>query len=136
AAALSPAIYADSPPLASAARKQPPFLMADGTFDEDLWDARNYPRLLPAYFSQKHRVPIYLAAGDHDNLGIAYETALLHKRLLERQPEIAELRVLDGDHNWQLWSATLADAISFVFRHSQSQQTIAGRVAPAPVSPH
>lgn len=116
-AAMSPAIYADTPPAASAARKQPPFLRTDGSFDEELWDARNYPSLLPAYLAQKYRVPMYLTAGDHDALGIAYETALLHKRLLETQASIAELRVLDGDHNWKLWSATLADALTFLFRH-------------------
>ncbi len=134
-AALSPAIYADTPPSASAARSQPPFVAANGAFDEQLWDDRNYPSLLPAYIAQKFRVPMYLTAGDHDSFGIAFETALLHKRLLEVQPHITELRVVDGDHNWGLWSATLADAMTFVFRNSREQRTMAGQVLAPATSP-
>jgi len=128
-AALSPAVYADAPPPLSAARNQPPFLNAGGGFDDGLWDANNYPSLLPAYFAQSNRVAIYLASGDDDNLGIAYETALLHKRLVDRQFGLTEFRILDGGHDWTLWSSALSDAMVYVFRHASPKLSAAGTTA-------
>ncbi len=119
-AALSPAVYAQTPPANSAARRQPPFTRADGRFDAAAWTAMNYPVLLDAYFAQAKRVPVYLVAGDDDKLGIAFEAALLHKRLTELQPEHVELRVLDGEHSWKLWSSALPEAMAFLYRQTPS----------------
>jgi enterochelin esterase-like enzyme len=133
-AGLSPAVYAETPPAMSSARKQPPFLKADGTFNDAAWAAQNYPSLLPAYSAQKQRIGVYLTTGDGDRLGIAYETALLHKRLFELQPELAELRVLDGEHTWALWSAALADAMVYVFRYTTPRMTMADTARNKPAS--
>lgn len=117
-AAFSPAVYSDAPPAISSARQQPPFLRADGTFDQDRWTQLNYPRLLPGYFNQPLRVPAYLVAGDNDRYGIAFETALLFKRLFDRQPDITELRVVDGDHSWDVWANAIERAMPFLFEHA------------------
>lgn len=122
AAALSPAIYAATPPAKSAARAQPPFLGPNGKFSQAAWDAHNYPRLLGGYFAQASRVPIYLASGDKDGLGIAFETRLLFKKLAERQPEIAQLRIVEGDHNWKVWSGALDEALAYIFRFADRPQ--------------
>jgi S-formylglutathione hydrolase FrmB len=116
AAALSPAVYANSVPLTSAARVQPPFLGADGKFDQTAWDARNYPPLLERYFAQPLRVPLYLVSGDADKFGLAFETALLFKRVCERQPNGIELRIVGGDHSWKVWETTIDDAMRYVFQ--------------------
>ncbi len=116
AAALSPAVYAQSVPLMSAARAQPPFLAPDGRFDQAAWDARNYPALLDRYFSQSFRVPLYLVSGDADKFGLAFETALLFKKMSERQPDGLELRIVGGDHSWKVWEATIDDAMRYIFR--------------------
>jgi len=115
AAALSPAVYSGSVPQFSAVRAQPPFLGTDGKFDRAAWDRQNYPALLEHYFAQPYRVPFYLVSGDHDKLGIAFETALLFKRLFERQPEQVEFRVVDGDHSWKVWEATIDAALEHIF---------------------
>ncbi len=117
-AAFSPAVYAESPPSESAARAQPAFLGANGVFDQARWAEMNYPNLLPRYFGQPLRVPAYLVSGDNDGFGIAFETALLFKRLYERQPDITELRVIDGGHTWDVWSAAIERAMPFLFEHA------------------
>lgn len=124
-AALSPAVYSVTPPPLSSARIQPPFLKQDGTFSEASWAANNYPSLLAGYAAQKLRIGVFLATGDGDRLGIAFETALLHKRLFELQPDLAELRVLDGDHNWSLWSGVLKEALTYVLKFAVPQVTFA-----------
>jgi enterochelin esterase-like enzyme len=115
-AALSPAIYAVTPPVRSSARRDPAFLRPDGLFNQTLWTAENYPRLASRYFDQETRVPFYLVSADGDELGIAYETALLFKTISDQQPEQVELRIVDGKHDWSVWSTTLDDAMKYVFR--------------------
>ncbi len=115
AAALSPAVYSESVPQFSAVRSQPPFLGPDGKFSRAAWDGQNYPVLLEHYFAQPYRVPFYLVSGDRDKLGIAFETALLFKRLFQRQPEQVEFRVVDGDHSWKVWEATIDAAMEYIF---------------------
>ncbi len=133
-AALSPAVYAETPPASSIARRQPPFLTPDGRFSQAAWAAHNYPRLLDDYFAQSHRVPMWLVSGDGDKLGIAFETALLHKRLLDRQPELAEFRVLDGEHTWALWSSAIADAMTYTLRFTAPHLMLARNPRPAAVT--
>jgi enterochelin esterase-like enzyme len=119
AAALSPAIYADAPPAQSSARTQPPFLKPDGKFDEAAWKAKNYTGVIDGYCSQKLRVAFYLMSGDNDGYGIAFETVTLFKRLYDHQPELTELRIVDGDHTWKLWSHSIEHAMRYVFAHAE-----------------
>lgn len=116
AGAFSPAIYADSPPPASAARNQSPFIGKDGQFNQAAWSEQNYPRLMGGYFEQSRRVPMYLVASDNDRLGIAFETVLFFKRIFEKQPDLVELRVVDGGHSWSAWSGALDEVIAYLFR--------------------
>jgi enterochelin esterase-like enzyme len=124
AAALSPAVYSETPPQMSAARRQPAFLNAAGGFDQSMWTARNYPSLLGAYFAQPLRTPLFLVSGDSDRLGIAYETALLFKRMFEKQPELTELRIVDGGHGWAVWGNAMDEALRYIFRFAARPQTL------------
>ena len=121
-AALSPAVYADAPPAISAARTQPPFLGADGHFNQSAWDALNYPRLVDSYLSQPQRVPFYLASGDHDHFGIASETAALFGRLSSKQPNLVEIHVSDGDHNWNFWAPAVDGALRYIYKFAAKPQ--------------
>jgi enterochelin esterase-like enzyme len=125
AAALSPAIYTGPVPQMSAARTQPPFLGQDGQFDRAAWDRLNYPALLGQYFVQPNRVPLFLVSGDSDKLGIASETTLLFKQLLARQPGQAELRVVEGGHNWKVWEANIGAAMQYMFRFADKPRPAA-----------
>ncbi|MGE0765612.1 MAG: alpha/beta hydrolase [Hyphomicrobiaceae bacterium] len=131
AAALSPAVYADVPPDISSARVQPPFLRQDGSFDDALWRDRNYPSLIDAYFRQKQRVPFYLVSGDNDRYGIAFETMTLFKRLFDHQPEASELRIVDGDHTWTIWSKSIENAMRYIYRFaSPPKPMLVARASP------
>ena len=134
-AGLSPAVYADTPPAQSSARVQPPFLNANGTFDENAWKAQNYTSLIDWYSGQKDKVAFYLVSGDNDRFGIAFETVALFKRLYAVQPELSELRIVDGDHSWTIWSKSIEAAMRYVFQHADkpvpANVVAAGRLSPA-----
>lgn len=114
-AAFSPAVYAVTPPARSAARRDPAFLRADGQFDQSAWAAQNYVRLADPYFQHADRVAVYLVSGDGDELGIAFETVLLFKTMLEGQPDLAELRIIDGRHDWNVWGSAMEDAVKYLY---------------------
>jgi enterochelin esterase-like enzyme len=136
-AALSPAVYADTPPAISSARSQPPFLKPDGSFDDAAWKAKNYPSLIDKYFGQKDKVAFYLVSGDNDRFGIAFETVALFKRLYGVQPELSELRIVDGDHSWAIWSKSIDGAMRYLFAHADRPMPVlvAGGAKPAPAVP-
>jgi enterochelin esterase-like enzyme len=131
AAALSPAVYAETPPANSAARRQPPFLDSAGKFDQASWTAHNYPSLIGAYFEQPIRVPMYLVSGDADQFGIAFETALLFKHLFAKQPEQVELRVVEGDHSWAVWANAIDEVMRYMGGFAARPQTPAAARGPA-----
>lgn len=113
AAILSPAIYDPLPPAHSAAMQDHPFQKA-GRFDAALWASLLYTRHIDAYKAGGTVVPLYIAAGDHDHLGIAWQAAQLYERLRQHQPGQVALRIQDGDHEWALWRDALAEALVFM----------------------
>lgn len=117
-AALSPAVYADEPPAISSARRQPPFLREDGSFDVEAWQSQNYPSMIEGYFKHNERVAFYLVSGDNDRYGIAFETMTLFRRLWRHQPDATELRIVDGDHSWAIWSKSIENAMHYIFRYA------------------
>lgn len=117
AALWAPAIYAETPPELSAARRSPAFAGPDGAFDPARWRREAWPALLPRYLDQPLRVPLYLAAGDDDRLEIAYEAARLAKALFRHQPGSLELRVVDAGHTTRVWEVTADEALTFLFAH-------------------
>jgi len=129
-AALSPAVYAVTPPARSLARRDPAFLRPDGQFNQALWSAENYPRLGPRYFEQPVRVPFYLMSGNSDELGIAFETIQLYKMLAEGQPDLVQLNLVEGRHDWTLWSANLDAAMIFLGRHVPRHHASMGTQSP------
>ncbi|MBE0546497.1 MAG: esterase family protein [Rubrivivax sp.] len=116
AAVLSPAIYVPEPPADSAARTVPAF-QRHGQFDAGAWQALNYPAWWDAYRRQPHQVALYIHSGDHDHLGIAWQSALLFQRVVAHQPQAVALRISDGGHEWAVWQRALPEAIRFLFEH-------------------
>jgi hypothetical protein len=98
----------------------------DGKFSQTAWTTQNYPSLIDRYFTSGQRVPMYLVSGDHDSLGIAFETALFFKRMFEKQPDFVEMRMVDGGHSWPVWSNAVDDAVTYLFRFtSRSGSSVA-----------
>jgi hypothetical protein len=46
--------------------------------------------------------------------------------MFEKQPDLVELRVVDGGHNWQTWSGAVDSALTYLFRFA-ARPTIAAR---------
>jgi enterochelin esterase-like enzyme/endonuclease/exonuclease/phosphatase family metal-dependent hydrolase len=116
AALLSPAIYDPLPPKHSAARSQSPF-QTSGQFDPQKWQALHYNQFLDSYKKSTAIVPIFIATGDHDNLGIALQSAMLFEKLRAHQPAALALSVGDGDHDWKYWQGVFPKALEFMNGH-------------------
>jgi S-formylglutathione hydrolase FrmB len=112
AALLSPAIYNPEPPQNSAARRVGVFGSPD--YDAAVWKEYNYPSLWDAYLAKKTPVPMYVNAGDDDAFFIEQEAAQFY-RLLRNNKQPAELRIVDGGHDWSVWQKTVGDAMKYVF---------------------
>lgn len=112
---ISPAIYDPVPPETSAARRAAQF-QRNGQFDAELWKALNYPSHLERYAQAPEKVPMWIESGDHDALGIAQMSANLFWRMLKIQPQLVELRIIDGDHGWMVFRDALPDALQYINR--------------------
>jgi S-formylglutathione hydrolase FrmB len=123
AALLSPAVYDPEPPPASGARKAGVFGAPD--FDPQVWKELNYPALWDAFLAKKIAVPMYIDSGDDDSLFIEAEATRLYS-LLRKNGQPAELRIVDGGHDWQVWESTIGDALQYIFRFSARPATAAG----------
>ena len=112
---ISPAIYDPLPPETSASRKAAQFVR-NGQFDADTWKALNYPAQLDKYALGSTKVPMWIVSGDHDHFGIAMMATQLYWRMLKIQPKQAELRIIDGDHEWMTFRDALPDALQYIDR--------------------
>jgi enterochelin esterase-like enzyme len=108
---LSPAIYANEPPLASSARRVGVFGMTQ--FEPRVWRALNYPAQWNAYMHQPLRVPMFIASGD-DDLVIQAEASALYTHL-RAWNNPAALRIVDGGHTWDVWRGLLGEALKYAF---------------------
>lgn len=124
AAALSPASYVPVPPDHSSGNRHPAYLDESGTFDPEKWEELNYTAYIDAYKAQDTVVPMYINSGDHDTFDIAYHAAVLYQALREHQPNAVEYRVVDGDHEWQVWVDTLPEALEYVFSYTSRPQGV------------
>jgi enterochelin esterase-like enzyme len=115
AALLSPAIYDPEPPSGSGARRAGVFGAPE--FDPQVWKELNYPALWDAFLAQKVAVPMYINSGDDDTHFIEAEATRLYS-LLRKNGQPAELRIVDGGHNWPVWEGTIGDALRYIFRYS------------------
>jgi enterochelin esterase-like enzyme len=123
AALLSPAIYNPEPPKNSAARRAGVFASPD--FDLAVWKEYNYPALWDAYLAKRVPIPMYINSGDDDQFFIEHEAETLY-HLLRVNDQPAELRIVDGGHNWSVWGPTLGEAIKYVFRWAERPAPSAG----------
>lgn len=121
-AAMSPAAYVPQPPESSSANRHAAYLDAEGNYDPEKWTELNYTAYLDEYVAGDVVVPMYINSGDHDVFDIAYHGAVLYQKLREHQPNDVEYRVIDGDHEWQVWIDTLPEALEYVFSHTKLPQ--------------
>lgn len=118
AALLSPAVYNPEPPENSSARHVKVFALpgsSDGNFSAEMWKAYNYPSLWDAFLRKGIKVPMYINSGDDDEFFIEAQAVQLYE-LLRKNRQPAELRIVNGRHEWPVWESTIGDAIRYVFQ--------------------
>ncbi|MDM0115913.1 alpha/beta hydrolase-fold protein [Variovorax sp. J22R133] len=123
AALLSPAIYNPEPPPDSSARNVRVFALpgTDGAYSPEVWKAYNYPALWEAFLKKNIKVPMFIDSGDDDEFYIESEATQFYS-LLRRNKQPAELRIVNGKHEWMVWESTAADALKYIFQSVRRPQ--------------
>ena len=117
AALLSPAIYNPEPPADSSARFVKVFAEpnTEGAYSKTVWQSYNYPPLWEQFLAKKITVPMYINSGADGEIKIESEATQLYS-LLRKNKQAAELRIVNGKHEWPVWESTVGDALKYVFR--------------------
>jgi len=122
---LSPAVYTPLPPKASSAREFGAFGRGDVLFDDDIYQALNYPALLKSFAATRLRLAMFIAVGDDEEKNqrpedqykdIDMEAHLLYNRVSRVQGISAELRVYDGGHDWNVWRRGFGEGLRVIGR--------------------
>jgi enterochelin esterase-like enzyme len=117
---LSPALYAEQPPNGSTARSSGAF----GTpFDSNLWAARNYTAVFPGYLERKMPVQLFIGAGDDDwnhpgnhGANMEIQAVTLYNTIHKQFGNPAELRIVNGAHDWSLWLPLFEEGMTVMAR--------------------
>lgn len=112
---LSPAVYVPVPPPRSAARSAAVF-GAPG-FRPELWAANNWPALLPGLRARGIALPLFIASGSGDHLGIAAQAETLAAAWRAAGMPV-EVATIPGGHDSAVWRALLPQALAYAFRHA------------------
>ncbi|MCB0298222.1 MAG: esterase family protein, partial [Calditrichaeota bacterium] len=117
---LSPALYAQQPPPESSARSSGTF---GDPFQAEVWAARNYPAVLETYLLQQYRAPVFILSGDDDwnhpegfEYNIEQQAVLLYGLLNRKGGSPAELRIVNGGHNWRIWQPGFIAGIEYMMQ--------------------
>ncbi|TDD64086.1 esterase [Jiangella aurantiaca] len=122
---LSPAVYVPLPPADSSAREFGGFGRGDALFDDDVYTSLNYPALLDAVDAEL-TTHLFIAVGDdewanpapedaqHD---IDFESARLYNTARRVDGVTAELRILDGGHDWDVWRPAFREGLADLAGH-------------------
>jgi enterochelin esterase-like enzyme len=122
---LSPAVYVPLPPAGSSARLFGAFGRDNVIFDEEVWREKNYPALLPSFEAMEMPLYAFIAVGDdewrnpsredieHD---LDFEAARLYNQLVHTRYVVAQFRVLDGGHDWDVWQPAFIEGLTWVSR--------------------
>ncbi|MBP8257715.1 MAG: esterase family protein, partial [Opitutaceae bacterium] len=122
---LSPAVYVPLPPKDSSAREFGAFGRGLEPFVDDIYTRKNYPALLPAFAAKGLSLTVFIGTGDDEYASpdkepsihdIDYEAHTLYSRLRRVAGINAQLRVIDGGHNWHTWGPLFSEGLEYVFR--------------------
>lgn len=126
---LSPAAYVPEPPADSSVRDYGAYGVGDALYDADRYTELSYPTAL-AEVDPALPVHLFVAVGDdewpnpdpaearHD---IDFESAQLYNTARRVPGVTAELRILDGGHDWDVWQPAFREAIVDVGRRLRTE---------------
>ena len=122
---LSPAVYYPLPPADSSTREFGAFGRGKNLFGQAIYRNLNYETTFPAFEATGLELPMYIAVGDdeyknpepkdwvHD---LDFEAHVLYNQASRVENLTAELRVVDGGHDWDVWGPQFAEGAKYVFR--------------------
>ncbi|MGV9378197.1 alpha/beta hydrolase-fold protein [Nonomuraea sp. NPDC003707] len=120
AAVLSPAVYTPLPPSDSSARDYGAFGKDGEKFSDEVYRELNYPALLPK-LDPDLPVRMFVAVGDDEYANpdpadarhdLDFESAALYNAARRSPALSAQLRVLDGGHDWTVWEPAFEQAMA------------------------
>lgn len=141
---LSPAVYYPQPPADSSTHEFGAFGKGDLLFDAEVYEQKNYPALLeqlPTRLASGERLHFFIAVGDdewknprpedyqHD---LDFEAHVLFNRAVRAAQITAELRVLDGGHDWDVWLPAFAEGARYLLRRMSLEPQAGAPPAPPP----
>lgn len=129
---LSPAVYFPLPPPDSSTREFGAFGKGAKIFDDTTYTALNYPALIPAFVAKGLPLVMFIAVGDDEHAladpaeaahDLDYEAHTLYNKIRRVPLLTAQLRVVDGGHNWATWRPTFVEAIEYLFTQLSATAT-------------
>lgn len=124
AVVLSPAVYVPLPPPDSSTREFGAYGKGSQVFDEGIYTALNYPATIPTFVAKGLPLVMFIGVGDDEKAlpdpaqaahDLDYEAHTLYNRMRRVPPVDAQLRVINGSHNWDTWRPTFVEGIQYVF---------------------
>jgi enterochelin esterase-like enzyme len=122
---LSPAVYVPIPPTDSSTREFGAFGLGKSLFVDSVYRKLNYPALFEPFAATGLDLPMFIAVGDDEfkipepkeaSHDLDFEAHVLFNQAVRVENLTAELRVVDGGHDWDVWGPTFVEGAKFVFQ--------------------
>jgi hypothetical protein len=123
---LSPAVYNPVPPADSSARTFGAFGNGGALFVDSIYRKLNYTTELARFSAKNLPSHMFIAVGDdeYQNPSFAdyvhdldFESHVLYKWAEHTQNLSAELRVLNGGHDWNVWGPAFEEGAKYAFQY-------------------
>jgi enterochelin esterase-like enzyme len=123
---LSPAVYNPVPPKDSSARTFGAYGQGKSLFVDSIYRKLNYPTELPKFSAKNLPSHMFIAVGDdeyqnpspadyiHD---LDVESHVLYKYAQHTPNLSAELRILNGGHDWDVWGPAFEEGAKYAFQY-------------------
>jgi enterochelin esterase-like enzyme len=131
---LSPAVYVPIPPSDSSTREFGAFGLGKSLFVDSVYKKLNYPAVFPAFEATGLSLPMFIAVGDDEwkipepkdaSHDLDFEAHVLFNQASRVKNLTAELRVVDGGHDWDVWGPTFVEGAKYIFQFlNQSPATV------------
>ena len=122
---LSPAVYVPIPPSDSSTREFGAFGLGKSLFVDSVYKKLNYPALFPSFSATGLPLPMFIAVGDDEfknpdpkdaSHDLDFEAHVLFNQAVRVPNLTAELRVVDGGHDWDVWGPTFVEGAKYIFQ--------------------
>jgi enterochelin esterase-like enzyme len=121
---LSPAVYFPTSPKDSSTREFGAFGEGAALFVDAIYRKLNYPAELARFAATGLQSHMFIAVGDDEfqNPGdythdLDFEAHVLYKQVERTANLTSELRVLNGGHDWNVWSPAFEQGLKYAFQY-------------------